>query len=93
MRQAREGGAEVGVGIVPEFLNERMTFERRLDDAALHAAPSAMHQPHDVDAGVRGRVYVFRDDGWDLARRKRMKIKFALDRNPDWLTIHGVPEA
>jgi hypothetical protein len=52
----------VASGIVGELLDERMLFERRLDDPALHATPAAVHQPHVTQSrGVR-LVDVFLDD-------------------------------
>ena len=47
----RDGGAEMRVGVVPEFLDEPMAIERALDDSALHAAPAAVNQAYFLQAG------------------------------------------
>ncbi len=58
-----------------------MAIERRLHDAALHAASAAVDEPHFVEAGGgRGR-HVLVDDRRDVARRERVKIEFSLDGN------------
>jgi len=60
-----------------------MALERRLNDPALHAAPAAVDQPHFAQALFRCRVDIVRDDVGDVARRERMQIQLALDRNAD----------
>ena len=63
------------VVIVPKFDNPRVLFERRLDDAPLHAAASAVNQPDFAQAGGGSRVDVFVNDRWNVARRERVQIE------------------
>ena len=55
LSQARDRRAEVRGGVVPELRDARMAFERRLHDAALHAAAAAVDQPHLAQARVQRR--------------------------------------
>ena len=44
-------------GIVKAF-DQRMVFQRCLDDAALHAAPSAVNQPNLMEARFMRGVHI-----------------------------------
>ena len=48
--------------IVPEFDDARVPLERRLYDAALHAPPASVNQPHLTQTGFRRGVDVLGDD-------------------------------
>jgi hypothetical protein len=52
-----------------------------LHDAALDAATAAVNQPHFIESGSGGRVDVLLDNRWNIARRERVQIQFALDRD------------
>lgn len=56
------------LGRVVERLDERMTFQRRLHDPALHALPAAVNQPHFQKSSFVRRMDVFLDDGTHVAR-------------------------
>ena len=71
------------IRIVPELDHARVAIERRLHDAALHAAPAAVHHAHLVEAGRRRRVHVVGNHTRNVARRERMEIDLALDRKAD----------
>jgi hypothetical protein len=52
-----------------------------LDDPALHAASTAMHEADFGEAGgCRSRNVLVNDRG-NIARRERMKVEFSLDGN------------
>jgi len=53
---------------IGEALDQRMLFERSLNDPALYAAAAAMNQSHFPKPCLVRRVYVFLDDGLDIAR-------------------------
>jgi len=65
--------------IVPEFDYARMAFERRLDDAALHAASSSVYDTDLVKACRRRSLDVLGDDRGNVARREGVKIELGLD--------------
>jgi hypothetical protein len=62
-----------------------MAIERRLNDPALDAASASMNQPHFRPAFFHGGIEIVADDRRNVARRERMKIELALDRNSDRL--------
>ena len=72
--------------------DQRMPFERLLHDAALHAAPAPVDQPYLPQAGRVRLVDVLIDDRRDIARRKRVEIERAFDRNPQWVLILHVTQ-
>jgi hypothetical protein len=53
---------------IGEALDQRMLFERGLNDPALHTAAAAMNQSHFPKPCLVRRVYVFFDDRLDIAR-------------------------
>jgi hypothetical protein len=80
----------MGEGIVPEFDDETMAFERGLNGRALNAASTAVDQAHFLEARGGGGFDVLVDDGDDVCRSKRVKVQLALDGNPDRSITHGV---
>jgi len=62
-----------------------VAIERGLNDPALHTAPASVHQPHLAPARRRGGLDVVGYNVRNVARRERVQIELALDRNP-----HGV---
>jgi hypothetical protein len=58
-----------------------MALERRLNDPALYPAPAPVNQPHVAQPGGRGGVDVVGDDIRNIARRERMQVQLALDRD------------
>src|SRR4051812_49460787 len=82
-RQAREGRAEVGGCIVPEFRDQRMAIERRLNDASLDAATAAVDQADLPEARGGGRTHEFVHHGWNIFRRERMKVELRFNRQRD----------
>ena len=69
------------VGIVPELLDERMTLERSLDDAALNPASAAVNEPHFSKPCLRGGGHILLDDRRNIRRRERVQVELALDWN------------
>jgi hypothetical protein len=62
-----------------------VAIERGLNHPALHTAPASVHQPHLAPARRRGGLDVVGYNVRNVARRERVQIELALDRNP-----HGV---
>ena len=60
-----------------------MAFEHLLHDAALHALPAAVNEPHLAQAGGVCLVEVLFDDGGDVAGREGVQIEAAFDGNPE----------
>jgi len=77
------------IGVVPEFDDEGVVFERGLHDAALHAATAAMDDANFFQAGGSGGIDVFTNDRGHIARREGVQIELVLDRNTDGLFTHG----
>ena len=73
--------------IVKKLHDERMAFERLLHDAALHAAAASVNEPNLAQPGGVCLVDVLVDDRRDIARRKRVEIERAFDRNPQRVSI------
>ncbi len=74
-------------GVVKKLQHERMTFQGLLNDAALHPFPTAVDEPHLMDAGGMGLVQILFDDRWDVARREGVKIEVFFNRNPKRVLI------
>jgi hypothetical protein len=82
----RDRGSKMRLRGIPEFEDERVSFERLLHDAALHAATAAVNEPDLAQTAVpRGRDVLF-DNGWDVARSESVEVEGVFDRNP---TRHG----
>jgi len=58
-----------------------VAVERGLNQAALHAAAAAVHDPHFVESLLRRCVDVVADDRRDVARSERVQIELVLDGN------------
>jgi hypothetical protein len=65
-RESRERRAEVGSRIVPELGDERVSLERRLNEAALNTAAPPVHEAHLAQPGLGSGVYVVCDDASDI---------------------------
>ena len=72
-------GAKMRGRIVPEFGDARVAVERRLYDAALHAAPSAVNQSHFAKPSRRRGLDVLGHDRRDVGGREGVKIDLGLD--------------
>ena len=59
--ESRDRRAEVGSRVVPELGDERVSIERRLNEAALNTAASPVHEAHVAQTGQGGGVYVVCD--------------------------------
>ena len=69
------------IGVVPELGDQRMLLERRLHDAALHAAAAAVDEAQLAQAGFVRGADVLLDDGRDVARGEGVEIELRLDGN------------
>jgi len=58
-----------------------VAVERGLNQAALHAAAAAVHDPHFPPPRVRRRVDVVADDRRDVTGSERVQIELVLDGN------------
>ena len=58
-----------------------MAVERRLHDAALHAAAAAVDEAHLAQAGLGRGVDVLVDHRRDIARRERVQVELGFDRD------------
>jgi len=65
----------MGVGVVPERLDERMALERCLHQAALNSASSSVHQTHLRQPRRRGDVEILFDNRHDIARREGVQVE------------------
>ena len=66
-------------GVVPEFCDQRVLLQGRLDDRALGAAAASVNQPKLPQAGVVRGAYVLVHDGRDVAWREGMEIELRFD--------------
>ena len=67
--------SEMRLGSVPEFHDERVTFERLLHDAALHALATAVNEPYFPQARLVRGVQIFLDHRRDIARQEGVQIQ------------------
>ena len=65
---------------VPERVDQRVTIQRRLDEASLGAGAAAMNQPDFAKSGGVCLGHVFLDDRPNIPWRERVKVEGALDR-------------
>ena len=82
----RDGGSQVRLRGIPELDDERMSFERLLHDAALHAVAAAVNQADLAQPAAPCGEDVLLDDGRDVARSEGVEVEDVFDRNP---TRHG----
>lgn len=81
--QPHDGRAEVRVRCVPEVRDRRILLEFLLNRGSLDAPTAAVHEAHQIEAGMARRVEVLLDDRGDFTRRKGMEVEKILDRKPD----------
>ena len=81
LAQPCDGGAQVGFARVPELDDQRMPFERLLDDPPLHALAAPVDEAHLAQARLVGGVHVLFDEGLDVAGSKGVEIERRLDRH------------
>jgi hypothetical protein len=66
---------------IPELRDERMVFQRLLNDAALHTLAASVNQPHLCQASLVRGGDVLDDDRRDIAWREGMKVERTFDRD------------
>src|SRR6266566_1372469 len=66
---------------IPEFGDERMSFERLLHDAALNTAAAPVNQADLAETLLPRGVHVLLDDGLDVARLEGVEVEAGLNRN------------
>ena len=76
-----DGGPEMRLRRIPEFDDQRMSFERLLDDAALYASASSVDQADLAQAEIRGGGHVLFDHRRDVARGEGVEVEGVFDRN------------
>src|SRR5438309_8073679 len=77
--QARDGRAQMRLRGVPELDDQRMPFERLLDDAPLHTAATSMNEAHLAQTALPGDVHVLLDDRFDVARLEGVEVERLFD--------------
>jgi hypothetical protein len=65
--------------IVPEFHDTRMSFQRRLYDAALNAPSAPVHDPYFSKPGGCRHCYVFFNDRRNVPWIERMEIQLRVN--------------
>ena len=80
--------AKVRFGRVPEGLDERMTLEFRLHDAALDPAASAVDQSNLPKAGRVSLVDVLVDDRPHVRRCERVEVEARFDGEAERVCVH-----
>ena len=68
-------------GVVAELQHQRVLLEHLLDDGPLNALAAAVDQPKLCQAGLMSGTHVLFDDRWNVARRERVQIELAFNRN------------
>jgi len=68
-------------GRIEKLLDERVPFERLLDDPALNAFTSPVNQTDLAQRALMRGSDVLLDDGADVSGRERVQIKRAFDRD------------
>jgi hypothetical protein len=69
----------MGRRVVPELGDERVSLERRLNDTALNAAASPVHEAHLAQAGFGSGGYVVCDDASDIPCSEGVQVDFGFD--------------
>jgi len=80
--KARDRGPQVRLGGVPELLDERVAFERLLDDAALDPLAAAVNETYLAETRLVGGADVLVDDRPDIPGREGVEIEGVFDGNP-----------
>ncbi len=78
--------------IVKKFQHLWVPFQHLLYDAALHAYPAAMDDPHLMQTGSVSFGQVLFDNRRNIARRERMKVEHSVDGNSKRVSILHVRE-
>ena len=73
--------------IIKKFHHKGMTFEGLLHNAALHSNPTAVDEPHFVQAGGVRFGHVLLNHGRDVSWREGVQIEQTVDRNPKRVLI------
>lgn len=71
----------MGLGVVPELRDERVSVQDLLHDSPLDPAAPAVDQAYLPEAGLGRHRDVFVDDRGDLARMERMQVERILERD------------
>jgi alpha-1,2-mannosyltransferase len=77
--EPRNRRPEMRRGVVPELDDARVTFERRLHDAALNSTAAPVDQAHFMESRRRRGFDVLFDDRADVRRRKGVEIDLVFD--------------
>lgn len=80
----------MGRGVVAEFEDPRVAFERGLHDSALDATAAPVNHAHLTKSSRRGGVDVLGDDRGDIAWRETVKVELGADWYSDWEVAHNV---
>jgi hypothetical protein len=86
--ESRDRRAEVGSRVVPELGDERVSLERRLNEAALNTAASPVHEAHLAQPCLGRGVYVVCDDASDIPRGEGVQVYLGFDGDADWGVRH-----
>lgn len=81
--ESRDRRAEVGSRVVPELGDERVSLERRLNEAALNTAASPVHEAHLEQPGLGSGVYVVCDHASDIPWGEGVQVDFGFDGDAD----------
>jgi hypothetical protein len=87
--QSTHGCAQMGPRVVPERRHEVVALEDRLDDAALHAAASAVDESDFGQATPVRRPQILVYDRRDIARGEGVQIELRVDGHDVWIGRHG----
>lgn len=86
--ESRDRRAEVGSRVVPELGDERVSLERRLNEAALNTAASPVHETHLAPPSPGSSVYVVCDDASDIPRGEGVQVYLGFDGDADGCIRH-----
>jgi hypothetical protein len=87
--ESRDRRAEVGSRVVPELGDERVSLERRLNEAALNTAASPVHETHLAPPSPGSSVYVVCDDASDIPRGEGVQVYLGFDGDAYGRFGHG----
>jgi|SoiMethySBSTD1v2_1073268.scaffolds.fasta_scaffold4550285_2 hypothetical protein len=73
------------LGRIPEFLDQLVSLQRLLNDAALNSFASSVNQAHLAESRGVSRSDVLIDDRPDVTRLERVEVDGICDRD----TMHG----
>jgi len=87
--QPCDRGTQVSFRRVPEFVDERMRFERCVHDAALDSFATAVNETNFTMSGRVRLFYVGDDDVFHVARMERVKVDEVFDWEADKIVHRG----